>query len=383
MKKFFGEFKKFITRGNVIDMSVGVIVGGAFTSIVNGMSNFILKPIINWVLAALLGSNSLSEVYTYLKVSYTDVLDANGVATGEKVIDLTNSIYIDWGSFINAVINFVLIAFVLFIIVRSINKFADAQKRMNDIKTRIAFKQEKGLRLNKKERKFLAEEEKRLAEEAASARLAEEAAKNAPKVVTTEDLLTEIIDLLKNLADDAEIDETVKGNATLAKLFEKGLTLDDVKNFMENNEEGKQYLQSYGDKRVTDGIKTWKDKNLDTLINDAVLKATGKKKTPEELRFEELQKQLDDEKAIRIKAENTNKLNGLLSEAGLDPKKAAEFFNIDNMENIEKAIGNFKADMDEGIKAGVKEQIAAGNYTPPGENGAGELTADDLAKMMM
>ena len=198
MKKFFGEFKKFITRGNVIDMSVGVIVGGAFTSIVNGMSNFILKPIINWVLAALLGSNSLSEVYTYLKVAYTDVLDANGVATGEKVIDLANSIYIDWGSFINAVINFVLIAFVLFIIVRSINKFADAQKRMNDIRTRIAFKQEKGLRLNKKERKFLAEEEKRLTEEAASARLAEEAAKNAPKVVTTEDLLTEIRDLLKN-----------------------------------------------------------------------------------------------------------------------------------------------------------------------------------------
>lgn len=198
MKKFFGEFKKFITRGNVIDMSVGVIVGGAFTSIVNGMSNFILKPIINWVLAALLGSNSLSGVYTYLKVAYTDVLDANGVATGEKVIDLTNSIYIDWGSFINAVINFLLIAFVLFIIVRSINKFADAQKRLNDIKNRIAFKQEKGLRLNKKERKFLAEEEKRLAEEAEAARLAEEAAKNAPKVVTTEDLLTEIRDLLKN-----------------------------------------------------------------------------------------------------------------------------------------------------------------------------------------
>lgn len=198
MKKFFGEFKKFITRGNVIDMSVGVIVGGAFTSIVNGMSNFILKPIINWVLAALLGSDSLSGIYTYLSKSYTPVLDANGNPTGEKVIDLANSIYIDWGAFINAVINFVLIAFVLFTIVRSINKFADAQKRMNDMKARIEFKQSKGLKLNKKERKFLAEEEARLAAEAEAARLAEEAAKNAPKVVTTEDLLTEIRDLLKN-----------------------------------------------------------------------------------------------------------------------------------------------------------------------------------------
>ena len=51
MKNFFGEFKKFITRGNVVDMAVGVIVGGAFTAIVNGLSNYVLKPIINWLLA--------------------------------------------------------------------------------------------------------------------------------------------------------------------------------------------------------------------------------------------------------------------------------------------------------------------------------------------
>ena len=55
MKKFFTEFKKFITRGNVMDMAVGVIVGGAFTAIVNGLSNFILKPLINYLLAMWLG----------------------------------------------------------------------------------------------------------------------------------------------------------------------------------------------------------------------------------------------------------------------------------------------------------------------------------------
>ena len=55
IKKFFGEFKKFITRGNVLDMAVGVIVGGAFTAIVNGLSNFILKPLINWLIAGLIG----------------------------------------------------------------------------------------------------------------------------------------------------------------------------------------------------------------------------------------------------------------------------------------------------------------------------------------
>lgn len=198
MKKFFAEFKKFITRGNIVDMSVGVIVGGAFTAIVNGLSNFVLKPIINWVLALLLGKDALSDIYTYLKPVYVDEIGADGVATGNQVIDLAQSIYIDWGAFINAIINFLLIAFVLFSIVKIINKVSDAQKKANDLKARIEFKQSKGMSLSKKERLFLKAEEEaaRKAEEERIA--AEEAAKNAPKVVTTEDLLTEIRDLLRN-----------------------------------------------------------------------------------------------------------------------------------------------------------------------------------------
>ena len=49
-KSFVAEFKTFILRGNIVDMAVGVIVGGAFTAVVNGLSNFVLKPIINWIL---------------------------------------------------------------------------------------------------------------------------------------------------------------------------------------------------------------------------------------------------------------------------------------------------------------------------------------------
>ena len=159
MKKFFAEFKKFITRGNIVDMSVGVIVGGAFTAIVNGLSNFVLKPIINWVLALLLGKDALSDIYTYLKPVYVDEIGADGVATGNQVIDLAQSIYIDWGAFINAIINFLLIALVLFSIVKIINKVSDAQKKANDLKARIEFKQSKGLSLSKKERLFLKAEE--------------------------------------------------------------------------------------------------------------------------------------------------------------------------------------------------------------------------------
>ena len=108
---FWTDFKKFITRGNVLDMAVGVIVGGAFTAIINGLSNNILKPIINWLLALVLGKDSLSDVYTFL----------TRVNLEDGTPDLTQSIYIDWGAFINAIINFLLIAFTLFVIVRIIN----------------------------------------------------------------------------------------------------------------------------------------------------------------------------------------------------------------------------------------------------------------------
>ena len=190
MKKFFTEFKTFITRGNVIDMAVGVIVGSSFTAIVNALSNNILKPFINWLLAVLFGANSLSEVYTFLKVAY----DADGV------LDLTQSIYIDWGAFINAVINFFLIAIVLFTIVKLANGLRDGQKKLAEGKIapedRKAMRAQ-GIKLRDEEavaayfaEKARLEEEAKLAEE-------EAARKEREANPTTEDLLKEIRDLLK------------------------------------------------------------------------------------------------------------------------------------------------------------------------------------------
>ena len=189
MKNFFAEFKKFITRGNVVDMSVGVIVGGAFTAIVNGMSNFILKPLINYLLALLFGANSLSELFTFLKKAY--VLDEAGVATTE--VDLAQSIYIDWGSFINAVINFIITAFVLFLIVRFINKMRDERK------TKLTRSQKKELKANgisprDKDAAATYFAAKKAAEEAAAAEKARLEREANP---TTEDLLKLILAELK------------------------------------------------------------------------------------------------------------------------------------------------------------------------------------------
>lgn len=197
MKKFFAEFKKFITRGNVVDMAVGVIVGSAFTAIVNGLSNNILKPVINWLLSLIFGKDSLSEIYTFLTRVEVD-----------GVVDLTQSIYIDWGAFINAVINFFIVAFVLFTIVKLVNRFRDEQKKITDklINGKLTREDKKelrrrGIKLIDREAiaAYLVEKAQKEAEAKAlaEAEAAEKARIEREQNPTVEDLLKEIRDLLK------------------------------------------------------------------------------------------------------------------------------------------------------------------------------------------
>lgn len=193
MKKFFKEFKTFITRGNVLDMAVGVIVGGAFTAIVNALSNNILKPIINWLLALIMGKDALSEVFTFLTKTTLE----------DGTIDLANSIYIDWGAFINAIINFLLIALVLFIIVKAINKFNANNAQLKNAYAKNNFSKEEKEELKKagisyKDKKTaIAYFEKKEAEEKAIAEAKAQADAEEAKRHSTEGLLEDIKALLE------------------------------------------------------------------------------------------------------------------------------------------------------------------------------------------
>ena len=208
IKKFFAEFKTFITRGNVLDMAVGVIVGGAFTGIVNGLSNYILKPIINWLIALIIGKNGLEGAVTFL---------GNPAYLEDGTIDLANSIYIDWGAFISSIINFLLIAFTLFTIVRIMNNIAKARERAlleleEEVNEKKAIKKiRKEQKISKKEARAIYEEkveaakvakaeEERLAAEAAAAEEAAAKAAEEEKAMANTKLLEEIRDLLKNKA---------------------------------------------------------------------------------------------------------------------------------------------------------------------------------------
>ncbi len=180
MKKFFSEFKTFITRGNVIDLAVGMIIGAAFTAIVNALVNGILKPLINAI-----PMGDVSGLITMLVPKNSAGVEITAGMTGEEaVIDLTKSVYINWGDFIMAIITFLLTAFVLFLIVKVINSVRSGGKR-------LAEKQKKAIEKKRKKGEITDEE--------AAKATAEAEAPAAPVVaaVTAEELLTEIRDLLK------------------------------------------------------------------------------------------------------------------------------------------------------------------------------------------
>lgn len=111
MKKFLEEFKEFALKGNVMDMAVGVIVGGAFSSIVSALTDNILNPII-----ACLGGTEIGLVTPLGN-------------TGQVI---------DWGAFISAIINFLILALVLFTILKAINNLTALTKKKEEAEAEAA-----------------------------------------------------------------------------------------------------------------------------------------------------------------------------------------------------------------------------------------------------
>ncbi len=110
------EFKKFIAKGNVMDMAVGIIMGAAFTAIVNSMVGDLIMPVIGTVTSG---------------VDFADkffALDGGDYAS-LKAAKEAGAAVISYGVFVNAVINFIIIAFVVFMLVRGVNKIKEAAEK--------------------------------------------------------------------------------------------------------------------------------------------------------------------------------------------------------------------------------------------------------------
>ena len=114
MKEMVNEFKKFIMRGNVIDMAVGIIIGGAFTKIVNSMVADVLMP----PLGLLLGKVDFSNWFVVIKAGKNGATSFTTIAAAQEAGATT----LNLGLFLNAVISFVIVAFCVFLLIKAINK---------------------------------------------------------------------------------------------------------------------------------------------------------------------------------------------------------------------------------------------------------------------
>ena len=150
-KGFIKEFKEFISRGNVLDMAIGVIIAGAFGSITTSLVNKVLMPFIGWIFGG-------------LDLSMLNITLREAVMEGEEVVK--EAVVIGIGDFISTVVNFIIVAFIVFLIVRTFNRARELA-------------------------------EKRRAAKEAAEKAVEEPAPEEPAKPTTEELLTEIRDLLR------------------------------------------------------------------------------------------------------------------------------------------------------------------------------------------
>ncbi len=202
MKKFFKEFKEFISKGNVFDMAVGLIIATAFNKIVSSMVNDILMPLITWAT----GAASLADLSIPLRWEMVD---------GVKVVTLSWA----YGNFLQTVIDFFIIAMSVFLMVKVVNASRKKLKEMEDVIVEQSRKEvraeRKALKIKAKQenrpfKEVLKEHEEQKAKEQAElkakleAEKVEKEAEEKRNNPSEQDLLKEIRDLLQQQAQQTK-----------------------------------------------------------------------------------------------------------------------------------------------------------------------------------
>lgn len=182
MKKLFAEFKKFISKGNVLDMAVGVIIGSAFSSIVNSLVKDVITPVISLIT----GGTDLTDLKIILKPEVLNELN--------EVV--TPALTLNYGAFIQAIINFLLIAITVFLFVKVVAKVQKTLDFNATTKEIIQKKLDSDQELNAIEKKWMERMEKR-----DPANLPKKTAEPVPPAPaepsSTDKLLMQILDELK------------------------------------------------------------------------------------------------------------------------------------------------------------------------------------------
>lgn len=195
-------------------------------------------------------------------------------------------------------------------------------------------------------------------------------------------LKSELLEKLKDIADDVDINEAIQEIEGLAKPFDvESIGLEDFKKVLEGNKEVKAYYQSALDSGIGKGVATFKEKTLPGIIEEELKKANNKKKTPEQLELEELKAKFEALEKEKTKADMTSKYTKVLTEKGLN----ADLINFvlgendetttQNIESIEKIING-------AVDNGVKNKLSSSSYTPPSESNVDNSLNAQIASAM-
>lgn len=190
---------------------------------------------------------------------------------------------------------------------------------------------------------------------------------------------SELLNLVSSLENDDNVLEILKNNEQLKSLQE--VNFDSVKSYLENKEDGKMYLQKFADSKVTAGIKTWKDNNLQKLIDKAVLDATGKNKEPWQIEMDKMKAEMEQEKAKNAKILRESKAKDLLTTKGLKIE-LLPYINLgEDDEAMTNTINNLSVFVNDIVSDQVKTVMASGSYTPPGGDDEMETVSAQLAQI--
>lgn len=182
-------------------------------------------------------------------------------------------------------------------------------------------------------------------------------------------LKSELLEKLKDIDDNAEVDEVLEG---FAKPFDvNNITLEDYKNLLANNKEIKGYYTSSVDSKVSKGIESWKKNNLEKIVEERIKAKSTEGLTEEQKQLKALTEELERMKLEKEQAELLESNRKKLKDNNLS-EELAKYIKAD--EDIEF----FKNLITNSVNAGVQEKIKGNNYTPPSENnlGGGKITWD-------
>lgn len=195
---------------------------------------------------------------------------------------------------------------------------------------------------------------------------------------------SELLKLIETIADDGDINEVILGAdefKELGKVDLSKLSTDEFKNLLTTNEAIKGYMTSRDDSIRSSAVETFKSGKMKELINKAVEEAKNGKKTPEQERIEELEKQFAESQA-QIQRQNTiNKYTGILKEKGL-PTELVDFVYGDGKEEtIDKNIETLGTVFTSAIDSGVKSKLGTSSYVPPNDDATNALDAQIASAM--